>query len=42
MPGSVVAASLADRICPLANIAAEVVRRVTFPRVLANGAAARG
>ena len=41
MPGSVVAASLADRICPLANIAAEVVRRVTFPRMRVNAAAAR-
>jgi len=41
MPGSVVAASLADRICPLANIASEVVRRVTFPRMRASAAAAK-
>jgi len=43
MPGSVVAASLADRICPLANIVPEVVRRVTFRRMMNNAAyAARG
>ena len=41
MPGSVVAASLADRICPLANIVPEVVRRVTFRRLRASAAAGR-
>jgi two-component system, chemotaxis family, protein-glutamate methylesterase/glutaminase len=35
MPGSVVAASLADRIYPLAGIAPEVVRRVSMRRALA-------
>ncbi|MGB8011929.1 MAG: CheB methylesterase domain-containing protein, partial [Terriglobales bacterium] len=35
MPGSVVAASLADRICPLGGIAPEVVRRVSLRRDLA-------
>ncbi|HEV2688211.1 MAG TPA: chemotaxis response regulator protein-glutamate methylesterase [Bryobacteraceae bacterium] len=40
MPGSVVAASLADRIYPLANIVPEVVRRVTFRRMLASAARA--
>jgi two-component system chemotaxis response regulator CheB len=35
MPGSVVAASLADRICPLAGIGPEVVRRVSVRRALA-------
>jgi len=43
MPGSVVAANLADRICPLANVAPEVVRRVTFRRLMTSAAhAARG
>ncbi|HEY1401057.1 MAG TPA: chemotaxis response regulator protein-glutamate methylesterase [Terriglobales bacterium] len=36
MPGSVVAAGQADRICPLRFIAAEVVRRVSASRQLAN------
>jgi two-component system chemotaxis response regulator CheB len=36
MPGSVVAAGQADRICPLHAIASEVVRRVTASRQLAN------
>jgi two-component system chemotaxis response regulator CheB len=40
MPGSVVAANLADRICPLSGIVDEIVRRVSFRRTLAN--AARG
>jgi two-component system, chemotaxis family, protein-glutamate methylesterase/glutaminase len=35
MPGSVVAASLADGIYPLGGIASEVVRRVTMRRGLA-------
>jgi two-component system chemotaxis response regulator CheB len=38
MPGSIVAASLADRIYPLAGMAPEVVRRVWMRRVLANAA----
>ena len=38
MPGSVVAASLADRIFPLAGMAAEVVRRVSMRRALASAA----
>jgi two-component system chemotaxis response regulator CheB len=41
MPGSVVAASLADRICPLTNIVPEVVRRVTFRRLRASATAGR-
>jgi two-component system, chemotaxis family, protein-glutamate methylesterase/glutaminase len=41
MPGSVVAASLADRICPLTNIVPEVFRRVTFLRRAASVAAGR-
>jgi two-component system chemotaxis response regulator CheB len=41
MPGSVVAASLADRIYPLANIVPEVVRRVTFRRSVASVTAGR-
>jgi two-component system, chemotaxis family, protein-glutamate methylesterase/glutaminase len=41
MPGSVVAASLADRICPLANIVPEVIRRVAFRRLRASAAAGR-
>jgi two-component system chemotaxis response regulator CheB len=41
MPGSVVAASLADRIYPLANIVPEVVRRVTFRRRVASVTADR-
>ncbi|HEX9111018.1 MAG TPA: chemotaxis response regulator protein-glutamate methylesterase [Terriglobales bacterium] len=41
MPGSVVAASLADRICPLTNIVPEVVRRVTFRRKVASVTAGR-
>src|SRR5713226_2289289 len=36
MPGSVLAAGQADRICPLRFIAAEVVRRVSASRQLAN------
>jgi len=35
MPGSVVAANLADRICPLVDIGPEVVRRVSVRRALA-------
>jgi two-component system, chemotaxis family, protein-glutamate methylesterase/glutaminase len=38
MPGSIVAASLADRIYPLTGMAPEVVRRVWMRRVLANAA----
>ncbi len=38
MPGSVVAASLADRVCALAEIAPEVVRRVSMRRPLAASA----
>jgi two-component system, chemotaxis family, protein-glutamate methylesterase/glutaminase len=41
MPGSVVAASLTDRICPLANIVPEVFRRVTFLRRAASVTAGR-
>ncbi|MGA7573989.1 MAG: chemotaxis response regulator protein-glutamate methylesterase [Terriglobales bacterium] len=37
MPGSVVAASLADRIYPLGGIAPEVVRRVAMRRSFASG-----
>lgn len=40
MPGSVVAANLADGICPLSGMADEIVRRVSFHRSLAT--AARG
>lgn len=40
MPGNVVAASQADRICPLGSIGPEVVRRVTSSRLLANSARA--
>ncbi len=35
MPGSVVAAKLADRICPLNAIVPEILRRVSFCRVAA-------
>ncbi|MGA8539542.1 MAG: chemotaxis response regulator protein-glutamate methylesterase [Terriglobales bacterium] len=38
MPGSVVAANLADRIYPLDGIAAQVVRRVSQRRAFAGGA----
>jgi len=38
MPGSVVAANLADRIYPLEGIAAEVVRRVSLRRAFAGAA----
>ena len=38
MPGSVVAASLANRIYPLGGIAPEVVRRVLVRRVFASAA----
>jgi two-component system chemotaxis response regulator CheB len=38
MPGSVVAANLADRVCPLSGIAHEVVRRVSMRRALARAA----
>jgi two-component system chemotaxis response regulator CheB len=40
MPGRVVAAGHADRICPLSNIASEVVRRVNASRQPANSALA--
>jgi two-component system chemotaxis response regulator CheB len=40
MPGSVVAAGQADRICPLRFIASEVVRRVSASRQLANSSGA--
>jgi len=40
MPGNVVAASQADRICPLGTIGPEVVRRVASSRLLANSARA--
>ena len=36
MPGSVVAASLAHRICPLGDIVPEVVRRVSMRRAFAS------
>jgi two-component system chemotaxis response regulator CheB len=36
MPGSVVAARLAHRICPLGDIGSEVVRRVSMRRVFAS------
>jgi len=35
MPGNVVAANLADRVCPLSGIAPEVVRRVSMQRASA-------
>jgi two-component system, chemotaxis family, protein-glutamate methylesterase/glutaminase len=35
MPGSVVAANLADRICPLSDMGPEIVRRVSMRRGLA-------
>jgi two-component system chemotaxis response regulator CheB len=38
MPGSVVAASLAHRICPLGEIGPEVVRRVSMRRAFASAA----
>jgi two-component system chemotaxis response regulator CheB len=38
MPGSVVAASLTDRVVPLGEIAAELVRRVSLRRTLAGAA----
>jgi len=38
MPGSVVAANLADRVCPLAGIVPEVVRRVSMQRAFASAA----
>lgn len=38
MPGSVVAANLADGICPLSGIVDEIVRRVSFHRSLASAA----
>jgi two-component system, chemotaxis family, protein-glutamate methylesterase/glutaminase len=38
MPGSVVAASLADRICPLNGIVPEILRRVLYQRGVAVGA----
>jgi two-component system, chemotaxis family, protein-glutamate methylesterase/glutaminase len=38
MPGSVVAASLADRVYPLGGIALEVVRRVAVHRTIASAA----
>jgi chemotaxis response regulator CheB len=38
MPGSVIAASLSDGIYPLNGIAAEVVRRVSMRRALAQSA----
>jgi len=38
MPGSVVAARLADKVCALGALAQEIVRRVTFRRHTANAA----
>jgi chemotaxis response regulator CheB len=38
MPGSVVAANLADRICPLSGIVPEILRRVWYQRRVALGA----
>jgi two-component system chemotaxis response regulator CheB len=38
MPGSIVAASLADRICPLSGMVPEILRRVSFRRTLAGKA----
>jgi len=38
MPGSVVAANLADRICPLDGIVPEIVRRASFRRTQASAA----
>lgn len=38
MPGAVVSAGLADKVCPLPEISQEVVRRVTSGRALASGA----
>lgn len=38
MPGSVVAAGLADRICPLSGIVPEILRRVLYQRGVAAGA----
>jgi two-component system chemotaxis response regulator CheB len=36
MPGSIVAANLADQICPLSGIVPEIVRRVSFRRTRAS------
>ena len=38
MPGSVVAAKLADRICPLHAVVPEILRRVSFRRGMADAA----
>jgi len=38
MPGSVVAAKLADRVCPLNGVVPEIVRRVSFHRGMASAA----
>jgi two-component system, chemotaxis family, protein-glutamate methylesterase/glutaminase len=38
MPGSVVAAKLADRVCPLNAVVPEILRRVSFRRGLAGAA----
>jgi two-component system, chemotaxis family, protein-glutamate methylesterase/glutaminase len=38
MPGSVVAANLADRICPLSGMVPEILRRVAFRRTFAGKA----
>jgi two-component system chemotaxis response regulator CheB len=38
MPGSVVGANLADRICPLTGLVDEIVRRVSFHRNLVHAA----
>jgi two-component system chemotaxis response regulator CheB len=40
MPGAVVEAGLADKICPLAEISQEIVRRVTCSRTRTSGVAA--
>jgi two-component system, chemotaxis family, protein-glutamate methylesterase/glutaminase len=39
MPGAVVSAGLADKICPLAEISHEVIRRVTASRVFSSAVA---
>lgn len=38
MPGSVVAANLSDRVCPLNGIVPEILHRVSFRRTLASAA----
>jgi two-component system chemotaxis response regulator CheB len=39
MPGAVISAGVADKICPLAEISQEVIRRVTNSRVFSSAVA---